>query len=114
MRDELDSPHVTTEEARGVSDGRIFRRHVLRNGLPPMLAVIALQIPALIAGTVVVEQAFNLGGVGTLLLAAANAGDFALVQAIALLTLIVTVALGILVDIAYSALDPRVTVGRNS
>lgn len=113
LRDELESPHVTTEQARGVSESRIFRRHVLRNGLPPMLAVIALQIPALIAGTVVVEQAFNLGGVGTLLLSAANAGDFALVQAIALLTLVVTVTLGILVDIAYSALDPRVQVGRS-
>lgn len=113
LRDELDSPHVTTEVARGVPENRVFRRHVLRNGLPPMLAVIALQIPALIAGTVIVEQAFNLGGVGTLLLSAANAGDFALVQAIALLTLVVTVTLGILVDIAYSTLDPRVKVGRS-
>lgn len=112
LRDELDSPHVMTEVARGIPEGRIFRRHVLRNGLPPMLAVIALQVPALIAGTVVVEQAFNLAGVGTLLLSAANSGDFALVQAIALLTLVVTVTLGILVDIAYSALDPRVKAGR--
>lgn len=112
LKDELDSPHVTTEVARGVPEGRVFRRHVLRNGLPPMLAVIALQVPALIAGTVVVEQAFNLGGAGTLLLAGVNAGDFALVQAIGLIILFVTVTLGIVVDIAYGLLDPRVKVGR--
>jgi len=107
LKDELESPHVTTEVARGVPEGRVFRRHVLRNGLPPMLAVIALQVPALIAGTVVVEQAFNLGGAGTLLLAGINAGDFALVQAIGLIILFVTVTLGIVVDIAYRILDPR-------
>lgn len=111
LKDEMESPHVTTEVARGVPEGRVFRRHVLRNGLPPMLAVIALQVPALIAGTVVVEQAFNLGGAGTLLLAGVNAGDFALVQAIALIILFVTVTLGIAVDIAYGLLDPRVKVG---
>jgi peptide/nickel transport system permease protein len=111
LRDELESPHVTTEVARGVPSTRVFRRHVLRNGMPPMLAVIALQVPALIAGTVVVEQAFNLGGVGSLLLSGVTSGDFAVVQAIALLILFVTVTLGIVVDIAYGILDPRVKVG---
>lgn len=112
LKDELESPHVTTEVARGVPEGRVFRRHVLRNGLPPMLAVIALQVPALIAGTVIVEQAFNLGGAGSLFLAGVNAGDFALVQAIGLIILFVTVTLGIAVDIAYGLLDPRAKVAR--
>lgn len=111
MREEHESPHVTTEVARGMPESRVFRRHVLRNGLPPMLAVIGLQIPALIAGTVVVEQAFNLGGLGSLLLSAVNSNDFPLVQAIALLIVVVTVVSGVAVDLLHGWLDPRVVVG---
>ncbi|MSO38647.1 MAG: ABC transporter permease [Acidimicrobiia bacterium] len=113
MREEIDSPHVATEVARGIPSHHVFRRHVFRNSLPPLLAVIALQIPALIAGTVVVERAFNLGGIGTLLLAGVNAGDFPLVQAIALLIVIVTVTLGVLVDILHAMLDPRMSLAGN-
>jgi peptide/nickel transport system permease protein len=111
MREEHESAHVTTEVARGIPEPRVFRRHVLRNSLPPMLAVIGLQVPALIAGTVVVEQAFNLGGLGSLLLSAVNSNDFPVVQAIALLIVFVTVFTGVIVDILHGFLDPRVTVG---
>ena len=110
--EELDSPHVTTEVARGINAARVFRRHVVRNGLPPVVAVVAIQIPGLIAGAVVAEQVFNLGGVGTLLLAGINARDFALVQAIGLIILATTVTFGIVADIVYGLLDPAAKVGR--
>jgi len=110
--EELDSPHVTTEVARGINAARVFRRHVVRNGLPPVVAVVAIQIPGLIAGAVVAEQVFNLGGVGTLLLAGINARDFALVQAIGLIILATTVTFGIAADIVYGLLDPAAKVGR--
>jgi peptide/nickel transport system permease protein len=111
MREEMDSPHTATEIARGVPYGRIFRRHVLRNAAPPMLAVVGLQIPALIAGAVVVEQAFNLGGLGSLLLNGASAHDYPIVQAIALLMVVVTVLTGVAVDVVHGVLDPRLTIG---
>jgi peptide/nickel transport system permease protein len=110
--EELDSPHVTTEVARGIRTSRVFRRHVVRNGLPPIIAVVAIQIPGLIGGAVIAEQVFNLGGMGTLLLAGINARDFALVQAIGLIILTTTVTLGIVADIVYGLLDPSVKVGR--
>ena len=110
--EELDSPHVTTEVARGINAARVFRRHVVRNGLPPVVAVVAIQIPGLIAGAVVAEQVFNLGGVGTLLLAGINARDFALVQANGLIILATTVTFGIAADIVYGLLDPAAKVGR--
>ena len=110
--EELDSPHVTTEVARGISSSRVFRRHVVRNGLPPIIAVVAIQIPGLIAGAVIAEQVFNLGGVGTLLLAGVNGRDFALVQAIGLIVLATTVTFGIVADIVYGWLDPAAKVGR--
>jgi peptide/nickel transport system permease protein len=112
FRDELESPHVITETSRGIDSGRVFRRHVFRNGLPPILAVVAIQIPGLIAGAVVVEQVFNLGGAGSLLLAGINANDFALVQAVGLIILATTISLGIVADIVYGVLDPRVKVGQ--
>ena len=112
FRDELESPHVITETSRGIDSNKVFRKHVFRNGLPPILAVVAIQIPGLIAGAVVVEQVFNLGGAGSLLLAGINANDFALVQAVGLIILFTTITLGIVADILYSFLDPRVKVGQ--
>lgn len=112
FRDELESPHVITETSRGIDSARVFRRHVFRNGLPPILAVVAIQIPGLIAGAVVVEQVFNLGGAGSLLLAGINANDFALVQAVGLIILATTITLGIVGDIVYGVLDPRFKVGQ--
>lgn len=112
FKDEIDSPHVTTEQARGIKEGRIFRRHVLRNGMPPIIALIAIQIPGLIAGAVVVEQVFNLGGAGSLLLTGINANDFAVVQSVGLIILAVTITLGITADLVNGILDPRVKVGQ--
>lgn len=111
MREEMQSKHVLSETARGVSSGRVFRRHVLRNSAPPMLAVVGLQIPGLIAGAVVVEQVFNLGGLGSLLLNGVNSHDYPIVQAVALIIVVVTVVTAVGVDVIHSMLDPRVRIG---
>jgi peptide/nickel transport system permease protein len=114
MREELASDHVNTEITRGIRFPRVFRRHVLRNSAPPLLAVIGLQIPGLIAGTVVVEQVFNLNGVGALLLSGVNSHDFPLVQAITLLMVATVAVTGMLVDLAHVMLDPRVRLGERA
>lgn len=114
MREEMASDHVNAEITRGVPPRRVFRRHVLRNSAPPLLSVIGLQIPGLIAATVVVEQVFNLSGVGSLLLNGVNSHDFPLVQAIALLMVFTVACSGVIIDLLNSALDPRITVGRRA
>lgn len=114
MREETESPHTLTETARGVPSGRVFRRHVLRNAAPPMLAVVGLQIPAMIAGSVIVERAFGLSGLGSLLLNGATAHDYPVVQTVALLIVLVTVITAVVVDILQGMLDPRVKIGARS
>lgn len=111
MRAESESQHTATEIARGVPYGRVFRRHILRNAAPPLLAVVGLQIPGLIAGTVIVEQVFDLNGLGSLLLNGAQAHDYPVVQAIALLIVVVTVGTAVVVDLLQGVIDPRVKIG---
>lgn len=112
MREEMASDHVNAEITRGVPPRRVFRRHVLRNSAPPLLSVVGLQIPGLIAATVVVEQVFNLNGVGSLLLNGVNSHDFPLVQAIALMMVFTVACSGVIIDVLNSALDPRIALGR--
>jgi peptide/nickel transport system permease protein len=81
---------------------------VLRNALMPISTVAGLTIAGLIAGTVIVESAFGINGIGSLLAQSVQQKDFAVVQAITLLMVTAFVAVNLLVDVLYSVLDPRV------
>ncbi len=111
MRDELRGEHVATARARGLSDAVVIRRHVFRNALLPIVTVTGLQVAGLIAGTVIVEQAFGLNGLGQLLLTAVEQKDFATVQAVSLILVAAFVVVNTIVDIAYTTLDPRIRLG---
>jgi peptide/nickel transport system permease protein len=112
MRDELRGEHVATARARGLSERLVIRRHVFRNALLPIVTVTGLQVAGLIAGTIIVEQAFGLNGLGQLLLTAVEQKDFATVQAVSLILVAAFVIVNTLVDIAYTVLDPRIRLGR--
>jgi peptide/nickel transport system permease protein len=111
MRDELRGDHVATARARGLGDAVVIRRHVFRNALLPIVTVTGLQVAGLIAGTVIVEQAFGLNGLGQLLLTAVEQKDFATVQAVSLILVAAFVVVNTIVDIAYTTLDPRIRLG---
>lgn len=112
MRDELGSDPVLTARARGLPERTVVARHVFRNALLPIVTVTGLQIAGLIAGTVIVEQAYGLEGIGQLLLTSVEDKDFATVQACSLILVGAFVVVNTLVDIAYTALDPRILLGR--
>lgn len=111
MRDELQGDHVATARARGLRSSLVIRRHVFRNALLPIVTVSGLQVAGLIAGTIIVEQAFGLNGLGQLLLTAVEQKDYATVQAVALILVGAFVVVNTLVDIAYTMLDPRIRLG---
>ena len=92
--------------------GLTFRKHVLRNASGPMLSVVGLQVPAMLAGTVVIERAFDLDGLGSLLLTGVNSSDFPIVQAVALIMVTATVVINVGVDIVLAFLDPRIRLDR--
>jgi peptide/nickel transport system permease protein len=103
-----ESDFVTTARAKGITERRIRLRHVLRNALAPSVTVLAVNISFLVGGTLVIEQVFSLGGVGTLMLQGINARDFPIVQAVTLILALVVVLVNITGDLIQALLDPRV------
>jgi peptide/nickel transport system permease protein len=112
IRQELSADHVQTAISRGLPRGVVVRRHVMRNAAMPVLTVAGLTIAGLIAGSVVVEQVFQLGGLGQFLVNSVQQKDFPVVQAICLMYVAAFIVLNTLIDIAYTLLDPRVSIGK--
>ncbi|GAA5077631.1 ABC transporter permease [Streptomyces similanensis] len=107
VRTELASEHVQTARSRGIPERFVVRKHVLRNASGPIFSVSGVAIAGLIAGCAVVEQAFGLNGVGALLIQSAAKQDLAVVQALALISVVLFVAVNTVVDIVSVALDHR-------
>lgn len=113
VREELAREHVETARSRGIPWPLIVRRHVFRNALIPITTVAGLTVAGLIAGAVVVEQAFGLNGLGSFLVQAASQKDFAVVQAISLLLVATFVIANAVVDLVNSLLDPRLRLSKS-
>ena len=111
VRAELGHEHVQTAVSRGIPWRLIVRRHVLRNAAIPITTVLGITITSLFALSAVVEQAFNLNGIGAALVQAALSKDFGVVQGISLLLVGAFVVANALVDLLYAVLDPRVAIG---
>jgi peptide/nickel transport system permease protein len=99
---------VRTARAKGLSEGRVARRHVLRNALIPIISYAGLQASILVGGTVLVENVFSWPGVGTLAYEAVTARDNPLLLGIFIVTAVLVSLFNLFTDIAYSLADPRV------
>jgi len=111
IRDEVRRAHVETSLGRGLSPVVVFRRHVLRNAAIPIVTTSGLAIAALIAGAVVVETAFGLSGLGSLLVSSVIAKDNNVVLAVGAILILVFVVVTTVTDLLQRALDPRMRVG---
>lgn len=109
MIDELNAQYVKVARAKGLSQRRILVVHALRNAGIPFVTLLGWEVIRALAGyTVVVESVFNWPGLGFMAKNAINQQDFFLIQAIVFVVAVMVVAINIIVDIAYKALDPRV------
>jgi peptide/nickel transport system permease protein len=108
MLDEITQDYVRTAIAKGATQRRVLYGHVLRNAMIPMITLVGLSLPTLVGGALLVEQIFNIHGIGVLTISAALSNDFGVVLGTTLLTAIVTVIGSLVADISYAALDPRV------
>jgi peptide/nickel transport system permease protein len=106
-REELGSEHVETAHSRGIRERRVVSRHVVRNAMIPITTVSGLTVAGLIAGDVVVEQAFGINGLGSFLVQSTLDKDFASVQAVALILVTAFVVVNAIVDLWSLVLDPR-------
>jgi peptide/nickel transport system permease protein len=102
---------VRTARAKGLTEPRVVRRHVVRNAASPVLTVFALHLGALLGGTVLVEYVFNWPGLSSFLVRAVEARDYPEVRGIVLVISTLFVFLNLAVDLLYAALDPRVRHG---
>ena len=100
--------YLRTARAQGLSEGRVVVVHALRNGLLPLITVVAIDAGALVAGAVVTETVFAWPGVGTRLLDAVRAADIPVAMGIVMLGAVAVVVLNLLADVAYALADPRV------
>lgn len=101
---------VRTARAKGVPEGRILRRHILRNALLPVITYAGIQAGQLIGGSILVETVFAWPGVGRLAFDALLARDYQLLLGVFLCTSVLTVVFNLVTDVIYAWIDPRVEV----
>ena len=104
----LQSEHIEATRSRGLSELRVVGNHALRNSAMATLTILSVNIGFLIGGTVVLEQVFQIPGLGSLLLEAVEKRDYQLVQALTLLAGAAVVLASLATDVAQAFLDPRV------
>lgn len=106
--DVLEEDYIRTARAKGQSEWKVLFTHALRNASVPIVTVIGLGVALLIGGVVVTESVFTIPGLGRLTVDAVLARDFPTIQAVILLFSLVYVLVNLAVDVAYTALDPRI------
>lgn len=108
----LSEDYVRTARAGGSRQRAILRRHVFRNSLTPVVAMLGYYVPVLFGGALVVEQLFNYPGMGLLFWTAAQSSDYPVLLGCVLVISIATVVGTLLADIVQRIIDPRVKEGR--
>jgi len=112
VREEQGSEHVIMAVARGVPKRIVLGRHTIRNSMLPVTTVIGTNIAGLLASAFVIEYAFTLDGIGSLLVNSVQKKDFAVVQAIALIMVLAFGLINLVVDLLYAVIDPRVRLAK--
>ena len=101
--------HVTTARAKGLAERDVIMRHVVRNGLIPVVTLVALQMPAVFGGAIITEQIFRIPGIGSLLISSILANDTPTIMAVTFVFACLVILFNLLADLIYGWLDPRIT-----
>ena len=107
----LREDYVRTARAKGLAQGSVLWRHVLRNALIPIATIVGLQFAFLLAGAIIIENVFTLPGLGRLILQAIHQRDLIIIKDVVVLLAAMVVAVNFLVDVLYAGIDPRPKAG---
>ena len=108
MLEVIRQDYVRTAQAKGLRERAVIYEHALRNALIPLVTVIALGLPRLLGGTVIIESIFAWPGMGTLAITAVRGRDYPVIMAINLITAVMILASNLLADVIYAVIDPRI------
>jgi len=114
MLDVLNQDYIRTAEAKGLKRSAIVLKHALRNALIPIITIAGSQLGDILTGSIIIEQIFNMNGMGKLLIDAINARDLPLIQGSVMYVAIICVVIYLLVDILYAVVDPRIRLGEEA
>jgi peptide/nickel transport system permease protein len=109
MLEVLGQDYMRTARSKGLGEGVVVTRHALRNALIPVVTITGVELGYLLGGTVITEELFALPGIGRLVYNAISQRDYALVQGIALFVALNFVIVNLVVDVVYTAIDPRIS-----
>ncbi len=108
LLEEVHQDYVRTARAKGLSEMKIFFKHILKNGMIPILTHIAMELPLLILGAFLLESFFGIPGLGSLTIDAVHNSDFPVIQAMTTLDALLVIFGNLLADVLYTLADPRV------
>ncbi|HLB96852.1 MAG TPA: ABC transporter permease, partial [Acetobacteraceae bacterium] len=101
--------YVTTARAKGLAEGGVVLKHVVRNALIPVVTLIALQMPIVFGGAIITEQIFRVPGIGSLLISAILANDTPVIMAVTFVFACLVILFNLIADLLYGWLDPRIS-----
>ena len=111
MLEVMRQDYIRTARAKGLSDRIVLYRHSLKNAFVPVLTTLGLQVGFLLAGSVLVENIFSWGGIGTYAWSGIFRLDIPVIMAVALATAVIFVLSNLMIDILYTVVDPRIRHG---
>jgi peptide/nickel transport system permease protein len=106
--EEMGKDYVRTARAKGLAETAVMFRHVLKNGMIPILTGAVVVIPTLFMGALITESFFGIPGLGSYTIDAIQAQDFSVVRSMVFLGSVLYIAGLLLTDISYTMVDPRV------
>lgn len=100
--------YIRTARAKGIAEGKVITRHVLKNALIPVLTVVGMQLGSIIGGSVVVETIFNMPGIGNYMMSAISNRDYPAINGCVLVLSVSICIVNLIVDVLYAYVDPRI------
>lgn len=112
LAEALGADYVRTAHAKGLPEALVVTRHALRNALPPVITILAIQLGALLGGAVITEAIFGWPGLGRLMLDAIKAREYQVIQATMLVFVTAFIVVNVVADACYAFVNPRIRFGK--
>lgn len=112
MLDVVKQDFIRTARAKGASERRVVTRHVLRNGMLPVITQVGISYASCMGGSVVTESVFSVPGIGSLLINAVKSRDIPVVMGTIIFVAVIVGVINLLVDVLYAFIDPRVSLAK--